>query len=184
MVLREAGGEAWVVLDDRIHEACLAFQDFRDTVESGAVRRGDTVEEVAGRAGVDADGLAATLAATARCATGDETDRFGRTSWEAPLAPPYEMIRVRPPSSTPRAGCSSTPTRASSTPGTVRFPASTPRVAPPPASPATAPRATSRATACYPRSALPCWRRSTSQATAGDLADQWPRLFRAGPQSG
>ena len=35
-------------------------------------------------------------AATARCAAGDETDEFGRTSWEAPLAPPYEMIRVRP----------------------------------------------------------------------------------------
>ena len=67
-MLREAGGEAWVVLDERIHEACLPFQDFRDTVESGAVRRGDTVEEVAGRAGVDADGLAATLEETARCA--------------------------------------------------------------------------------------------------------------------
>jgi len=96
VVLREAGGEAWVVLDERIHEACLPFQDFRDTVESGAVRRGDTVAEVAGRAGVDADGLAATLEEAARCAAGDGEDRFGRTHWEAPLAPTYEMIRVRP----------------------------------------------------------------------------------------
>ena len=95
-VLREAGGEAWLVLDERIHEACLSFQDFRDTVESGGVRRGDTVEEVAARSGVDAAGLAATLESTARCAAGDETDPWDRTSWEAALAPPYEMVRVRP----------------------------------------------------------------------------------------
>jgi fumarate reductase flavoprotein subunit len=95
-VLREAGGEAWLVLDQRIHEACLSFQDFRDTVESGGVRRGDTVEEVAARSGVDAAGLAATLRSTARCAAGEETDPWGRTSWEAALAPPYEMVRVRP----------------------------------------------------------------------------------------
>ena len=92
-----ADGEAWVVLDERIHEACLAFQDFRDTVESGAVRRADTVEELAGRAGVDADGLAATLAETARCA-GRRRGRTGSAGphWEAPLAPPYEAIQVRP----------------------------------------------------------------------------------------
>jgi fumarate reductase flavoprotein subunit len=95
-VLREAGGEAWVVLDERIHEACLSFQDFRDTVESGGVRRGDTVEEVAAESGVDAAGLAATLEMTARCAAGEETDPWGRTFWERVLAPPYEMVRVRP----------------------------------------------------------------------------------------
>jgi fumarate reductase flavoprotein subunit len=95
-VLRDAGGEAWVVLDERIHDACLAFQDFRDTVESAGVRRGDTVEEVAARSGVDPAGLAATLESAARCAAGQEKDEWGRTSWEAALAPPYEMIRVRP----------------------------------------------------------------------------------------
>lgn len=95
-VLREAGGEAWVVLDERIHEACLSFQDFRDTVDSGGVRRGDSVEELAAGSGVDAAGLTATLESAARCAAGEETDPWGRTLWGQALVPPYEMIRVRP----------------------------------------------------------------------------------------
>jgi fumarate reductase flavoprotein subunit len=95
-VVRGADGRAWVVLDQRIHEACLAFQDFRDTVESGAVRRADTVERLAEQCGIDPDGLAATLAETQRLAAGDGDDRFGRTFWEAPLAPPYEAVHVRP----------------------------------------------------------------------------------------
>ena len=115
MVLREAGGEAWVVLDDRIHEACLAFQDFRDTVESGAVRRGDTVEEVADRAGVDADGLAATLAATARCAA---TGRDGRVRPHLLGGAARAAVRddPGPPRPLPHPGRarSSMPTRASS----------------------------------------------------------------------
>ena len=95
-VLRGADGLAWVVLDQRIHEACLPFQDFRDTVESGAVRRADTVAELAAQCGIDADGLAATLEEVARVAAGEQPDRFGRTHWEAPLEPPYEAVRVRP----------------------------------------------------------------------------------------
>ena len=39
-VLQYASGHAWIVLDERIKQACLSFQDFRDTVESGALRSG------------------------------------------------------------------------------------------------------------------------------------------------
>ena len=95
-VVRGAGGRAWVVLDERIHEACLPFQDFRDTVESGAVRRADTAEELAAVCGIDADGLAATLGETQRLAAGEGQDRFGRTFWESPLAAPFEAVHVRP----------------------------------------------------------------------------------------
>jgi fumarate reductase flavoprotein subunit len=95
-VLRHADGHAWLVLDSRIHESCLPFQDFRDTVESGAVRRAETVEALAEQAGIDAAGLAGTVQEAARIALGEQEDRFGRTSWEAPLAPPYEVIKVRP----------------------------------------------------------------------------------------
>jgi len=95
-VVRGADGRAWVVLDERIHQACLAFQDFRDTVASGAVRRADTVEGLAEQCGIDASGLAATLAETRRLAAGEGEDRFGRTFWEAPLSPPYEAVHVRP----------------------------------------------------------------------------------------
>lgn len=95
-VLRGADGHAWLVLDARIHEACLSFQDFRDTVESGVVRRADTVEELARRCGVDPAGLAETLAQTQQLAAGGGEDPHGRVAWEAPLAPPYEAVAVRP----------------------------------------------------------------------------------------
>lgn len=95
-VLRHADGEAWLVLDARVHDQCLSFQDFRDTVESGAARRADDVEELARQAGIDPAGLARTLEQTARLAAGEEEDRFGRTSWEAPLRAPYEVVKVRP----------------------------------------------------------------------------------------
>jgi fumarate reductase flavoprotein subunit len=94
-VLERAGGEAWIILDQRIHEACLEFQDYRDTVESGAVKWGETIADVARGVGVDAAGLEATLQEAVAGAAG-ELDPFGRTFWEKPLEAPYAAIAVRP----------------------------------------------------------------------------------------
>lgn len=93
--LERAHGEAWIILDHKIHQACLEFQDYRDTVESGAVRWGDTVLDVAAVAGIDAAGLASTVRQAAASAAG-EHDPFGRTYWEGPLEGPYAAIAVRP----------------------------------------------------------------------------------------
>jgi fumarate reductase flavoprotein subunit len=95
-VLAHAGGRSVIVLDRRVHDACMAFNDFRDTVEAGAVRWGDTAPALASAVGVDPDGLAATVARTAELASGVGTDEFGRTDWVAPLRPPYAGIRVVP----------------------------------------------------------------------------------------
>ncbi|MFS8478607.1 MAG: FAD-binding protein [Micromonosporaceae bacterium] len=95
-VLAHAGGRAVIVLDRRVHDACLAFTDYRDTVESGAVRWADTPQELAAAVGVDPNGLAATVAHVAELASGTGADEFGRTHWEAPLRPPYAGIRVVP----------------------------------------------------------------------------------------
>jgi len=93
--LERAGGEAWIILDRRVHEACLVFQDYRDTVESGAVKWGDDVAEVAAAAGIDAAGLAATVQ-QARASAGGDEDPLGRTYWEAALQSPYAAIAVKP----------------------------------------------------------------------------------------
>ena len=95
-VLAHANGRAVLVLDQRIHDACLAFDDFRDTVESGALRWADTPEELAAAFAVDPAVLAETVDTTARLASGSGTDELGRTSWEAALEPPYAGIRVSP----------------------------------------------------------------------------------------
>jgi fumarate reductase flavoprotein subunit len=95
-VLARAGGRAVIVLDRRVHDACMAFDDFRDTVDSGALRWADTAQDLAAAVGVDPAGLAATLSTTAEVATGLAHDAFGRTDWAAPLRPPYAGIRVVP----------------------------------------------------------------------------------------
>lgn len=94
-ILAHAGGEAWIILDERVHQACQGFQDYQDTVESGAVRWGDDAADLASQTGLDADTLAATLERAEASAAG-ASDEFGRTYWEAPLKPRYAAIAVRP----------------------------------------------------------------------------------------
>lgn len=95
-VLTRADGHAWIVLDERVHEACLAFQDYRDTVESGGVRWAEDAADLAASTGIDATGLAATLRATRACAAGDSQDEHGRSFWEAPLAGRLGAVAVQP----------------------------------------------------------------------------------------
>lgn len=95
-VLRQPGGSAVILLDKRIHDACLAFDDFRDTVESGALRWSDDLTALADAVGVAPGALDSTVEAAGRVATGQEEDPFGRTSWGEPLRPPYAAVRVVP----------------------------------------------------------------------------------------
>jgi fumarate reductase flavoprotein subunit len=94
--VEHANSRAVIVIDQRIHDACLAFTDFVDTVESGALRWGDTPAELAAAMRVDVDGLTATIAEVTDLARGQGSDRFGRSLWEAPLQPPYAGIAVAP----------------------------------------------------------------------------------------
>lgn len=95
-VLRQPGGQATLVFDRRIRDACEAFTDFRDTVASGAVRWADSLEELARRSGVDPSGLVAAAQAATGAALGQAADPFGRTHWEQPLRAPYAAVRVSP----------------------------------------------------------------------------------------
>lgn len=94
-VLKYADGEAWIVLDRRVDEACREFQDYQDTTSSGALRWAEDVSSLAEQTGVDLAGLRATLDQATASARGGP-DPFGRTYWEAPLEPPYAAIAVRP----------------------------------------------------------------------------------------
>lgn len=93
--LEYAGGESWIIIDERIHEACLRFQDYLDVIEGKGVKWADTPEELAEVIGVGAHGLRATIEQTRAAARGAE-DKFGRTFWEAPLAGRLAAIHVNP----------------------------------------------------------------------------------------
>jgi fumarate reductase flavoprotein subunit len=90
----EANG--WIVIDERIHELCQPFTDYRQTVESGALVWADTLPELAERMGLPADACVDELEAVASIARGERPDPFGRTDFEAPLTPRYAAVRVVP----------------------------------------------------------------------------------------
>ena len=90
------GAVGWLVLDSRVAEACAPFTDFRQTVESGGLVWADDAAALAAATGLPPRELAAELAETAAVARGERADRFGRTSFVAPLQPPYAAIRVVP----------------------------------------------------------------------------------------
>jgi fumarate reductase flavoprotein subunit len=93
-VVAQPGGTAVIVLDRRIHDACLLFDDFRATVEAGALQWADDTAGLAARFGLDPSGLDRTLTEVRAFAAGPRTDHFGRTDWEAPLGQPLGGVRV------------------------------------------------------------------------------------------
>ncbi len=94
--IEHADGRAWIIIDRRIHDACLTFQDFADTVESKGVRWAADSVGLAAATGIDASGLSRTLEQARRCATGDAQDQWGRRFWEAPLEGELGAIFVQP----------------------------------------------------------------------------------------
>ncbi|GAB3976499.1 FAD-dependent oxidoreductase [Actinoallomurus acanthiterrae] len=96
MLAARPGNHGWIVLDRRIHDACMPFRDFRDAVESGVLTWTADVEELATAMGIDASRLDRTIATAVRAAEGIGPDPYGRARWEAPLAPPYAAVRVSP----------------------------------------------------------------------------------------
>ena len=94
--IQHADGRAWIILDRRVYEACVPFQDFQDTVAMNGLRWGATVNELAERTGIDPVGLAQTLADSRDYADGAVADAFGRTFWEAPLTGELAAIFVQP----------------------------------------------------------------------------------------
>ena len=98
VIAAQPGAAGWIVLDQRIHDACLVFTDFRQTVDGGALVWADDVEGLAQATGLPADALAEELRATEDLARDPSTrpDRFGRTEFEAPLQPPYAAVKVVP----------------------------------------------------------------------------------------
>lgn len=96
VIAAQPGATGWIVLDRRIHDACLAFTDFRQTVESGVLLWADDVAGLAEATGLPAEALAEEMAATAERAQGSGSDRFGRIYFEAELQPPFAAVRVVP----------------------------------------------------------------------------------------
>ncbi|MGU3432425.1 FAD-binding protein [Actinomycetes bacterium M1A6_2h] len=92
----QPNSEGWIVIDRDIYDKCLAFTDFRQTVDSGAALWADTVEELALATGLPADAVVAEIATVQRCARGEASDEFGRSSFEHDMTAPYAAVKIVP----------------------------------------------------------------------------------------
>ena len=83
-VLRQAGGTAWCVYDERLHQLGMTFPDYRDAVEAGAVRKDFLLS-----------GLENTLEKVKGYSSGKTKDPFGRDFTSKPaLQPPYYAVKI------------------------------------------------------------------------------------------
>ncbi|MEM9045619.1 MAG: FAD-dependent oxidoreductase [Pseudomonadota bacterium] len=89
-VLAQPKGVAWSIFDARIADIARQFQDFKDAEAAGAIRSGETIEELAFACDLPPETLAQTIAAIPPVGR----DPFGRSFERPPLAPPYHAVKV------------------------------------------------------------------------------------------
>lgn len=94
-VLRQPGGIAWNVYDERVHKLGLTFPDYQEADKAGAILSADTAAALASRIKVPPGVLDETLAIVERFHRGEEQDPYGRDFTRKPaLEPPYYAVRV------------------------------------------------------------------------------------------
>ena len=95
-VLAQPGKIAWNIYDRARHDFAVAgFPDYREALEAGAIRSGDTVAELATATGLPASALAETIAEAQALAQGIGTDAFGRSfAGISPLDGPFHAVKV------------------------------------------------------------------------------------------
>jgi fumarate reductase flavoprotein subunit len=95
-VMRQPGGFAWSIFDQRIAGIADQFEDFRNAEAQGAIIRADSVTELAERLGLPEAGLAKSFAEVEAAKRGLRSDAFGRQfpGAQPPLAPPYCAVKV------------------------------------------------------------------------------------------
>jgi fumarate reductase flavoprotein subunit len=83
-VVRQPGGVAWCIYDERLHQLGMTFPDYREADRAGAVKKDPALPR-----------LVATLKDCEQYATGGQQDPFGRDfSTRPPLTEPYYAIKV------------------------------------------------------------------------------------------
>ncbi len=94
-VLGQPGHVAWSILDQRLHDLMMKFDDFQQAEAAGAVVRAENVAELAQRIGVTQTALQATFAGVDAVKSGAAPDPFGRDFNGKPaLAPPFYAAKV------------------------------------------------------------------------------------------
>jgi fumarate reductase flavoprotein subunit len=90
-VLKQPGGIAWNIYDERLHALGMTFDDYRSARKQGAIRAAQTLEELAQVTALPLGALSESAGET----QSDAVDRFGRDFSKTPaLKPPYRAVKV------------------------------------------------------------------------------------------
>jgi fumarate reductase flavoprotein subunit len=94
-VLHQPGHVAWTIYDERLHQLMQEFDDYRDAMAAGALRRADTLGELCRATGLPEAELTATLRQVESCVRGEASDPLGRDfRGRPPLAAPFYAVKV------------------------------------------------------------------------------------------
>ncbi|MEM0449822.1 MAG: flavocytochrome c [Methanomassiliicoccales archaeon] len=93
-VLNQEDKIAIEIFDSRIYHSVLGFEDFRQCIEIGAVKKADTIEELAEIFHLPSGELRKTLESYNLAAQGKIEDPFGRRNFKGPLRPPFYGVKV------------------------------------------------------------------------------------------
>lgn len=94
-VLAQPGGHVWVIFDERIEAANAYIPETQQLMALNAMRKADSIEELAALTDLPADALAATLAEAHAAQASGTPDAFGRV-WGGDLPPlsPFRALKV------------------------------------------------------------------------------------------
>lgn len=94
-VMRQPGGVAWTIFDERCHRVALQIHTHEVALEAGAIHTAATAEEIARLVGCPPGVLARTVREVEAMAAGERADPFGRDFTTHPgLRPPYRVAKV------------------------------------------------------------------------------------------
>jgi len=93
-VLKQEDKIANEIFDERIYQSVLGFEDFNQCIEMGAIKKGETIEQLAETFQMPPGELRKTLESYNRAAERKEEDPLGRKNFQGSLKPPYYGVRV------------------------------------------------------------------------------------------
>jgi len=93
-VLNQEDKIAIEIFDERIYQSVLGFEDFKQCIETGAVKRAETIEELAEMFQLPPEEVRKTLKSYNIAAEDKGEDPMGRQNFQGPLRPPYYGVRV------------------------------------------------------------------------------------------
>ncbi|MEO0463858.1 MAG: FAD-dependent oxidoreductase [Pseudomonadota bacterium] len=94
-VLRQDCHVAWSIYDETRHAIMTQFDDYQQAMSAGCLMSAPTLEELAATAGINAQGLAASVAETHALIESEARDRFGRSfADKSALTAPFYAVKV------------------------------------------------------------------------------------------